>query len=151
MVKDNLKAAGVEVIIDEYKSDEYTPAIEGDNPPAISFEGWCADWPTPAAVVPSVFGPDPDGKTYGSNNITRYYDPATAKEMQDLMSSTEPASVVNTKLIDLANKIQTTAWPLLPTILEQHPGGRRRQLDQRGRLTAVRRVRPEHRRGEAVI
>ena len=121
VVKENLKAAGVEVIVDEYKSDEYTPAIEGDNPPAISFEGWCADWPTPAAVVPSVFGPDPDGKTYGSNNITRYYDPATAKKMQDLMSSSEAAPVVNTKLIDLANKIQTTAWPLLPTILNNTP------------------------------
>ena len=121
MVKANLKAAGVEVVVDEYKSDDYTPAIEGDNPPAISFEGWCADWPTPAAVVPSVFGPDPDGKTYGSNNITRYYDPATAKEMQDLMSSSEAAPVVNTKMIDLGNKIQTTAWPLLPTILNNTP------------------------------
>jgi peptide/nickel transport system substrate-binding protein len=120
-VKDNLKAAGVEVIIDELTSDEYTPALEGDNPPAISFEAWCADWPTPAAVLPSVFGPDPDGTTYGSNNITRYYDPATAKEMQDLMSSTEPASVVNTKMVELGNRIQTTAWPLLPTILENIP------------------------------
>ena len=121
VVKDNLKAAGVEVVIDELTSDEYTPALEGDNPPAISFEAWCADWPTPAAVLPSVFGPDPDGKTYGSNNITRYYDPATAREMQDLMSSTEPASVVNTKMVDLGNRIQTTAWPLLPTILENIP------------------------------
>jgi peptide/nickel transport system substrate-binding protein len=121
VVKENLEAAGVEVIVDEYKSDDYTPAIEGDNPPAISFEGWCADWPTPAAVVPSVFGPDPDGKSYGSNNTTRYYDPTTAKEMQDPMSSSEPAPVVNTKMIDLANKIQTTAWPLLPTVLNNIP------------------------------
>jgi peptide/nickel transport system substrate-binding protein len=121
-VKDNLKDAGVEVIIDEYKSDdETTAAIQGDDPPAISFEAWCADWPTPAAVLPSVFGPDPDGKTFGSNNVTRYYDPATAKEMQALMSSTEPASVVNTKMVELGNKIQTTAWPLLPTILENIP------------------------------
>ena len=37
------------------------------------------------------------------------------------MSSTEPASVVNTKMIELANKIQTTAWPLLPTILNNTP------------------------------
>jgi peptide/nickel transport system substrate-binding protein len=121
VVKANLKAAGVEVVVDVHKSDDYTAAIEGDNPPAISLEGWCADWPTPAAVVPSVFGPDPDGKTYGSNNITRYYDPTTAKEMQDLMSSSEAPPVVNTKLIDLANKIQTTAWPLLPTVLNNTP------------------------------
>jgi peptide/nickel transport system substrate-binding protein len=122
LLKKNLNAVGIDVTIDEYKTDdEYAAAIEGDDPPGLSFEGWCADWPTPATVVPAVFGPDPDGKTYGSSNITRYYDPATAKEMQDLLSSTEPASAVTTKLIDLGNKIQTTAWPLLPTILNNTP------------------------------
>ena len=121
VIKNNLKAVGIEVVVDRIQADDYSAVIEGDNPPAISLEGWCADWPTPAAVVPAVLGPDPDGTTYGSNNITRYYDPATAKEMQDLMSSTEPASVVNTKMVELANKIQTTAWPLLPTILNNTP------------------------------
>jgi peptide/nickel transport system substrate-binding protein len=122
LLKKNLNAVGIDVTIDEYKTDdEYAAAIEGDDPPGLSFEGWCADWPTPATVVPAVFGPDPDGKTYGSSNITRSYDPATAKEMQDLLSSTEPASAVTTKLIDLGNKIQTTAWPLLPTILNNTP------------------------------
>ncbi|MDT5003445.1 MAG: peptide/nickel transport system substrate-binding protein [Mycobacterium sp.] len=122
LLKKNLNAVGIDVTIDEYKTDdEYAAAIEGDDPPGLSFEGWCADWPTPATVVPAVFGPDPDGKTYGSSNITRYYDPATAKEMQDLLSSTEPASAVTTKLIDLGNKIQTSAWPLLPTILNNTP------------------------------
>jgi peptide/nickel transport system substrate-binding protein len=121
-IRDDLKAAGIEAVIDKYKSDdELVAATEGDNPPAISFEGWCADWGTPAAVVPSIFGPDPDGKTYGSSNLTRYYDAATAKQMQDLMSSSEPAADVNTKMVDLANKIQTTAWPLLPTILNNVP------------------------------
>ena len=121
VIKNNLKAVGIEVVVDLYTEDDYAAAVEGDDPPALSLEGWCADWPTPAAVVPAVLGPDPDGKTYGSNNITRYYDPATAEEMQSLMSSTEPASVVNVKLVELANKIQTTAWPLLPTILNNTP------------------------------
>jgi peptide/nickel transport system substrate-binding protein len=122
LLKKNLEAAGMTVVIDELATDdEYTAAIEGDDPPALSFEGWCADWPTPATVVPAVLGPDPEGKTYGSSNITRYYDPATAKQMQDLMSSSEPASDVMTKIVELGNAIQTTAWPLLPTILNNTP------------------------------
>jgi len=37
------------------------------------------------------------------------------------MSSTESASVVATKMAELANEIQTTAWPLLPTTLNNSP------------------------------
>ena len=68
-----------------------------------------------------MFGPDPAGQTSGSSNVTRYFDAATAKEMQALMSSTESASVVATKMSQLANRIQTTAWPLLPSILNNMP------------------------------
>jgi hypothetical protein len=37
------------------------------------------------------------------------------------MSSSESASVVATKMAELANKIQTTAWPLVPTTLNNSP------------------------------
>jgi peptide/nickel transport system substrate-binding protein len=121
VLKNNLKAAGIDVAVDILPEEQYSALFDGDDIPELDYTGWCLDWPTPSAVVPAVFGPDPGGETWGSNNATRYFDAATAKEIQALMSSTESASVVATKMGELANRIQTTAWPLLPTTLNNSP------------------------------
>jgi peptide/nickel transport system substrate-binding protein len=121
VIQSNLKAAGLDLAIDVYPQDKYDALFAGDDVPEIDYTGWCLDWPTPSSVVPAVLGPDPDGQTFGSNNASRYFDPAISKEIQALASSTEPASVVATKMAELANQVQTTAWPLLPTTLNNSP------------------------------
>ena len=37
--------------------------------------GWCFDWPTAAAVVLPLMGPNEDGTSWGSNNPGKYFDP----------------------------------------------------------------------------
>jgi peptide/nickel transport system substrate-binding protein len=121
VIQNSLKDVGIDMVIDSYGDDEYAAVFATDDTPEIDYYGWCADWATPSAVVPAVFGPDPEGQKWGSNNMEKYFDTATAKQIQDLMSSAESAPVVATKMAELANKIQTTAWPLLPTTLNNSP------------------------------
>ena len=121
VIQKNLKAAGVELVIDVYSDEEYDALFAGEDIPEIDYTAWCADWPTPSTIVPALFGPDPAGETFGSSNATRYFDPERSKQIQALSSSTESASVVATKMAALANDVQSTAWPLLPTFLTNTP------------------------------
>jgi ABC-type transport system substrate-binding protein len=56
-----------------------------------------------------------------STNYAKYFDPKLSGELQKLKSSTEDSAAITKKTVELANEIQTTAWPILPTILNNDP------------------------------
>ena len=57
----------------------------------------------------------------GVENPAKYFDPKFSRQLQDLKSSTEDSAATAKKFVDIANEIQTTAWPFLPTIHENDP------------------------------
>jgi peptide/nickel transport system substrate-binding protein len=117
-IRDNLKAVGLEVIVDVHPEDDIDAVIAGDDAPEMTdWPAWCWDWPTAAAVVLPTLGPDTEGTSWASTNYAKYFDPVLSGELQSLRSSSEDADAVNKKVVETANKIQTTGWPILPTIL----------------------------------
>ena len=73
LIEANLKAAGLDVVIDRRTDEELMDLIDGvdgwDIDPA---GGWCFDWPTAASVVLPLMGPNDDGTTWGSSNPAMY-------------------------------------------------------------------------------
>jgi peptide/nickel transport system substrate-binding protein len=122
LIKANLEAVGIEVIIEPRPDDEVYTVVDGDDAPEMSDTGgWCYDWPTAASVVLPVLGPNEDGTTWGSNNPAKFFQPEYSDQLQQLKSSTEDSAAISKKLVEIANQIQTTEWPLLPTILNNIP------------------------------
>jgi peptide/nickel transport system substrate-binding protein len=121
-IKANLKAAGLEVVVDPHSDKDLSALVEGvegwDIDPS---GGWCFDWPTAASVVLPLMGPNDDGTTWGSSNPGKYFDPKFSDQLQDLKSSTEDSATTAKKFVDIANDIQTTAWPVLPTLHDNDP------------------------------
>ena len=66
-------------------------------------------------------GPNDDGTTWGSSNPAMYFDPTLSDQLQDLKSSTEDSATTAKKFVDIANEIQTTAWPVLPILHNNSP------------------------------
>jgi peptide/nickel transport system substrate-binding protein len=122
LIEANLKAVGLDVVVDRHPDEELTDLVDGaagwDIDPA---GGWCFDWPTAASVVLPLMGPNDDGTTWGSSNPAMYFDPKYSQQLQDLRSSTEDSAAITKKFVDVANEIQTTAWPFLPTLHENDP------------------------------
>jgi peptide/nickel transport system substrate-binding protein len=121
-IEANLKAAGLEVVLDRHPDEELSTVVDAAEGWDIDPSGgWCFDWPTAASVVVPLFGPNDDGASWGSNNVAKYFDPKLSKQLQELSSSTEESAVTAKKFVDIANEIQTTAWPVLPTLHENDP------------------------------
>ena len=70
---------------------------------------------------PALLGPNDDGTSWGSNNAAKYFDPKFSDQLQQLKSSTEDSAAITKKLVDIANEIQTKAWPYLPTLRTNSP------------------------------
>lgn len=122
LIRANLKAIGLEVVLEPRPDEDISAILDSDDSPELSdFGGWCFDWPTAASVVLPIFGPNEDGTSWGSNNVTRFFDPKLSGELQELTSSTEAPAAIAKKFVDISNEIQTTAWPLLPTVLNNLP------------------------------
>jgi peptide/nickel transport system substrate-binding protein len=121
-IRDNLKAVGIEVIVDVVPDNDIDSVIAADDAPALTdYPAWCWDWPTVASIVLPVLGPNTDGTSWASTNYAKYFDPKLSGELQKLKSSTEDSAAITKKTVELANEIQTTAWPILPTILNNDP------------------------------
>ncbi len=120
-IQNDLKAVGLNVVIDQIPGDSYYKTVRSDKAPDIGRAGWCWDWPTSASIVPPVLGPDSSGKTWSSNNFSKYFDPTVAPQITALASSTDSADVVGKKFNDITNQILSTNWPLLPTIASTDP------------------------------
>jgi peptide/nickel transport system substrate-binding protein len=121
-IEANLKAAGIEVVVDPHSDDDLAAVLEGaagwDIDPS---GGWCFDWPTAASVVLPLMGPNDDGTTWGSSNSGKYFDPKFSDQLQELKSSAEDSATTAKKVVDIANDIQTTAWPFLPILHDNDP------------------------------
>src|SRR6266567_9573637 len=74
-----------------------------------------------ASIVPTVLGPDSSGKTWSTNNFSKYFDATTAKQITELAGSTAAPATVDKQFSDLANQIQLTNWPLLPVQASLNP------------------------------
>ncbi len=120
-IKANLEAVGLEVVVEPRPADDVSAIVDSDDAPELSFGAWCFDWPTAASVVVPVFGPNDDGTTWGSSNDSKYFDPRFSDQLQELKSSSEDPAAIAKRYIEIANEIQTTAWPVLPTIRTNYP------------------------------
>jgi peptide/nickel transport system substrate-binding protein len=121
-IEANLKAVGLEVVVDPHSDDDLGALLEGaegwDVDPS---GGWCFDWPTAASVILPLMGPNDDGTTWGSSNPGKYFDPKFSDQLQELKSSAEDSATTAKKFVDIANEMQTTAWPFLPTLHANDP------------------------------
>jgi peptide/nickel transport system substrate-binding protein len=121
-IRDNLKAVGLEVIVDVVPENDIDAVISADDAPEMTdYFGWCWDWPTAASIVLPVLGPNTDGTSWASTNYAKYFDPKLSGELQELKSSSAESAAITKKSVEIANEIQTTAWPILPTILNNDP------------------------------
>ncbi len=120
-LQNDLKAAGITLVIDTIPGKSYYKTIRSDAAPDMGRAGWCWDWPTAASIVPPVLGLDSSGKSWNSNNFSRLIDPVLSPQITKLASSTDSASSVGTQFNDLTNKLESTDWPLIPTIASNDP------------------------------
>ena len=96
-------------------------------------------------------GPNDDGTTWGSSNPGKYFDPKFSDQLQELKSSTEDSAATAKKFVDIANEIQTTAWPFLPTLHENDPEVVGANVTNVGISPLLEPGRPQHPRGEEMI
>ena len=120
-IQNDLKQAGINVVIDQIPGDSYYKTIRSDKAPDFGRAGWCFDWPTSASIVPPILGPDAAGKTWSSNNFSKYFDPSVSKQIKALASSTQSPTEIGKQLNDITNQVLTSNWPLLPTIASLDP------------------------------
>lgn len=120
-IRTDLEAVGLEVVIEPRPAESVAGILDGDDAPELSFGGWCFDWPTAASIVMPVFGPNEDGTSWGSNNSAKYFDPKYSDQLLELTSSADGPDVNAKRYVEIANEIQTTAWPVLPTLRLNYP------------------------------
>jgi peptide/nickel transport system substrate-binding protein len=121
-IQSDLKAVGLDVVIDPHPDEELPALVDGaDGWDLASTGSWCFDWPTATTVVLPLMGPNADGTSWGPSNFSKYFDPKYSDPLQELKSSPEDSVAVAKRAVDIANEIQTTAWPYLPTLHSNAP------------------------------
>ncbi|GAA1702858.1 ABC transporter substrate-binding protein [Fodinicola feengrottensis] len=116
-VQSDLKAIGINVVIDEIPTDSYSKTLHNDDKaPDLFVSGFQPDWPTAAAIIPAVLGPDASGTKWVSTNLARYYDPTTSGQIAELASSSADPAQVGKQFNDLTNQVLSTNWPMLPVV-----------------------------------
>ena len=121
-IQSDLKKIGITVNLVSIPTKGYYPALRTDPGPAdMGMAGWCSDWPTQASIVPPILGPDSSGKTWSTNNFSKYFDPTDSAKITQLASSTAAPAELDKQFSDLANQIQTTNWPVLPVQASLNP------------------------------
>ncbi|WP_319436098.1 ABC transporter substrate-binding protein [Mycobacterium sp. RTGN5] len=121
-IEANLKAVGFEVAVDRHSDTDLTALLDGvDGWDIDPSPGWCADWPTAASATLPVLGPNSDGTTWGPRNAAKYFDPKFSGQLAELKSSTADPAATAKKFVEIANEIQSTAWPVLPVMQDNDP------------------------------
>jgi peptide/nickel transport system substrate-binding protein len=115
-VQNDLKAAGVNVVIDQIPQSSYYKTLRSDSPPDMARAGWCSDWPTVAAVTPQVLGGNSDLTKWNQNNLAQTDDTTVFKKI-----ATANAAGDNSSLNDITNQQQSQVWPYLSTIAINDP------------------------------
>lgn len=122
LIKANLEAAGLTVIVDSYSDEEYSEVYGGVDRWDVDPSGrWCFDWPTAASMVVPMLGPNADGTSWGPHSASFYFDPKLSGQLHELMSATGDSSDIASEFVDVTNEIQTTAWPFLPVLYDNSP------------------------------
>jgi peptide/nickel transport system substrate-binding protein len=122
LIEANLKAAGFDVVVDSYSDEDYSAVVTGVTGWDIDPSGrWCFDWPTAASMVLPMMGPNSVGSSWNSHNAAHFFDPRFSDQLQELTSSSDDSAAITKKVVDVANEIQTTAWPYLPLLHENNP------------------------------
>ncbi len=130
-IQNDLKNAGVTMVIDQIPTSSYYKTIRGPNPPDIGRAGWCWDWPTMASVTPAVLGGNADLSSWNSSNFSRTDDKMIFQKIQALANSTDNPSDVASQFNAITNQQLSSAWPLLPTVALNDPnvvGGKLRNV-----------------------
>lgn len=120
-IQSNLKTIGLKVVIDPKSDEEFATLVGGVDGWDLGTGSWCPDWPTATTVVLPLMGPNADGTSWGPHNFAKYFDPKYSDPLQELKSSPEDSGAVAKRAVDIANEIQTTAWPYLPTLQPNAP------------------------------
>lgn len=121
-VQSDLKKIGITVNLKSIPTDSFYKTLRAVPAQAdMGLAGWCWDWPTLGSIVPPVLGPDSSGKSWNTNNFSRWVDPSISPEITKLASSTDSPADVDKQFIEISNKILTTQWPLLPLQASLNP------------------------------
>ena len=115
-IQNDLKAAGITVVIDQIPQSSYYKTLRSSNPPDMARAGWCWDWPTMASVTPPVLGGNADLTSWNANNFSMTKDTAVFKNI-----STDVSSANSSGLNDITNQQLSQVWPLLTTISSNDP------------------------------
>ena len=93
-MQSSLGRVGVDLAVNRIPDDRYYSTILKDaDAPELMFASWCPDWPSPAAILPAVFGPDnlTAPERPGPDNLSRYHNPAVNTEMRRITTElTDP-------------------------------------------------------------
>ena len=115
-IQNDLKAAGITVVIDQIPQSSYYKTLRSTNPPDMARAGWCWDWPTMAATTPPVLGGNADLTKWNANNFSMTDDTAVFKKIAADVSTGNSSG-----LNDITNQQLSQVWPLLSTISSNDP------------------------------
>ncbi len=115
-MQNSLQRVGVEAVINRIPNDRYFTTIQKDaDAPELMFTSWCPDWPSPAAILPVVFGPDnlTAPERPNPDNFSRYDKPAVNVEMRRIATELTDPNKAAAAWADLNHTIMQDA-PLVP-------------------------------------
>jgi peptide/nickel transport system substrate-binding protein len=115
-VQNDLKAAGVNVVIDQIPQSSYYKTLRSDSPPDMARAGWCWDFPTVSGTTPAVLGGNSDLTKWNANNFPQTDDTAVFHKIADAVSAGDQSA-----LNDITNQQLSQVWPLLSTISSNDP------------------------------
>jgi peptide/nickel transport system substrate-binding protein len=115
-VQNDLKAAGINIVIDQIPQSSYYKTLRSAGAPDMARAGWCPDWPTIASVTPPVLGGNSDLTKWNANNFSWTDDTAVFHKIADAVSAGD-----NSGLNDITNQQQSQVWPYLSTINTNDP------------------------------
>jgi peptide/nickel transport system substrate-binding protein len=115
-IQNDLKAAGINVVIDQIPQSSYYKTLRSSSPPDMARAGWCWDWPTMAATTPPVLGGNSDLTKWNANNFSMTDDTTVFKKI-----AADVSAANSTGLNDTTNQQLSQVWPLLSTISSNDP------------------------------
>jgi peptide/nickel transport system substrate-binding protein len=115
-IQNDLKAAGINMVIDQIPQSSYYKTLRSDNPPDMARAGWCWDWPTMAATTPPVLGGNSDLTKWNANNFSMTDDTTVFKNI-----AADVSAANNSGLNDITNQQLSQVWPLISTISSNDP------------------------------
>jgi peptide/nickel transport system substrate-binding protein len=115
-VQNDLKAAGINVVIDQIPQSSYYKTLRSSSAPDMARAGWCWDWPSIATTTPPILGGNADLTTWNPQNFSKTDDTAVFKKIAAQVSAGDDSG-----MNDTTNQQLSQLWPLLTTIAINDP------------------------------